>query len=63
MDTLTPMTTAAAASLLPEWELAMTAENKSPLTVKVYAGAARQYLTWTAARTDPGLGPDRAGHA
>jgi integrase len=47
MDALTPMTTATAASLLPEWELAMTAENKSPLTIKVYVGAARQYLTWT----------------
>jgi integrase len=46
MDTLTPLTTASALSLLPEWELAMTAENKSPLTIKVYAGAARQYLGW-----------------
>jgi site-specific recombinase XerD len=50
MDTLTPLTTATALSLLPEWELAMTAENKSPLTVKVYTGSVRQYLTWTAAQ-------------
>jgi len=48
MDTRTPLITATALSLLPEWELAMTAENKSPLTIKVYAGSARQYLTWTA---------------
>lgn len=47
MDTLTPLTTAVALSLLPEWELAMTAENERPLTIKVYVGAVRQYLTWT----------------
>lgn len=50
MDTLTPLTTATATGLLPEWELALTAENKSTLTIKVYLGAARQYLTWTGAQ-------------
>jgi site-specific recombinase XerD len=47
METLTPLTTAAVLDLLPDWELAMVAENKSPHTIKVYVGSVRHYLTWT----------------
>lgn len=36
MDAIS-LTTAAVTELLPEWELAVTAENKSPLTIKVYS--------------------------
>lgn len=50
MDTSTPLTISAVLALLPDWELAMTSENKSPMTIKVYGGAVRQYLTWASAQ-------------
>jgi integrase len=33
-------------SLLPQWQLALRAENKSPGTVEVYLDGARRYMRW-----------------
>ena len=40
-----PLTTAL--GLIPDWELAMRAESKSPHTIRVYTLALRQYFAWT----------------
>jgi site-specific recombinase XerC len=40
------LTTAALTALLPEWQLALRAENKSPGTIEVDTDGARRYLRW-----------------
>lgn len=51
------LTTSDVASLLPSWELALRAERKSPMTVKVYGDGVRAYLRWAhKAGTEADLG-------
>jgi hypothetical protein len=40
------LTTADLTALLPESQLALRAENKSPGTIEVYTDGARRYLRW-----------------
>ncbi|MBZ5740668.1 tyrosine-type recombinase/integrase [Nocardioides mangrovi] len=44
-STLEP-SAAGLAALIPEWQLAMRAENKAAGTIKLYAEGARRYLAW-----------------
>ena len=43
---ITDLTAEVLTALLPEWQLALRAENKSPGTIEVYADGARRYLRW-----------------
>ncbi|HWI42213.1 MAG TPA: tyrosine-type recombinase/integrase [Nocardioides sp.] len=43
---ITELTAAALTALLPEWRLALRAENKSPGTIEVYTDGTRRYLRW-----------------
>jgi integrase len=45
MEPIDP-TPAALLDLLPEWELALRAEDKTPGTIEAYLGGARRYLDW-----------------
>lgn len=43
---MTDLTTPAPRALMGEWQLALTAERKSPATVALYLDALGRYLTW-----------------
>ncbi len=45
-DSSDQVTAAALSALIPEWQLALRAENKAPGTIAVYTDGARRYLTW-----------------
>lgn len=50
METNAPdLTPAVLSDLLPDWQLALRAEDKSPATRAIYADGARLYLAWCAA--------------
>lgn len=53
MTHLTALTAAQAADRLASWQLALRAENKSPLTVRCYTDGARRYLAWCATHDHP----------
>ena len=44
--TATALTATALTTLLPQWRLALRAENKSPGTIEVYTDGAHRYLRW-----------------
>lgn len=46
MEPRTDLTAAVLLTLLPEWELALRAEDKTPGTIEAYLGGARRYLDW-----------------
>lgn len=55
MEPIDP-TPAVLLGLLPEWELALRAEDKTPGTIAAYLGGTRRYLDWcTAADAAPML--------
>jgi site-specific recombinase XerD len=50
MTELTAFTADQAAALVPTWQLALRAEDKTPATIQVYTYGVRTYLTWCTAR-------------
>lgn len=42
----TDLTAARLTALLPQWQLSLRAENKSPGTIEVYTDGSRRYLRW-----------------
>ncbi len=51
MTELTDLTADQAAALVPHWQLALRAEDKSPATIKVYIHGVRSYLSWCIPRS------------
>jgi site-specific recombinase XerD len=50
MTELTDLTADQTTALIPTWQLALRAEDKSPATINVYTQGVRTYLTWCTKR-------------
>lgn len=50
---MTDLTAPAARALMGEWELALTAERKSPAASALYVDAVGRYLAWTETQDQP----------
>ncbi|HWJ66730.1 MAG TPA: hypothetical protein VNT31_08640 [Nocardioides sp.] len=49
MEPFTDLSATALLGLLPEWELALRAEDKTPGTIEAYLGGTHRYLDWCTA--------------